>query len=672
MRRFTMSGLLVLCLLSSVALMLAQSRVQVDVPKVSPGTITIDGKADEGAWSTAATANVISNTGFNGWFNYYGRTVTEPDFPELSGKMLYTKDTLYVFIHIKDVVNDSSGLYFPGNEGGSQWSGDQLFVMISSRLGVPMGSHYDYNVYAAPDGPYGFLIMGNRVTLNDSASTNVPAEWQRFPGDTVRTFNASDYARFATVVDTATGQWDVEMAIYNPNIAPGANLGFNFGGSQGSRSYGMANNDAYAYWAWQPNVTDSPFATPAFVLADTNLPQDPGGYNLINSDAWALLNFVPSQGDFARQVVAVPRVSPDKITIDGKANEAEWKNAATANIISNTGFGGWFNYYGRTVTEPDYPELWGKMLWARDTIYAFIHIKDVVNDSSGLYFPGNEGGSHWSGDQLFVSVSSRLGLSKGSNYDFDVYTVPEGPYNFLVEGNRVTLNDSAATHIPEEWQRFPGDTVRTFSAAAISRYAVTLDTATGLWDVEMAIYNPNVAAQSKVGFDFGGSQGSRSYGTANNDAYAYWTWAPAVTDSPFATPSFVLADTNLPQDPGGYNLINADAWPLLRFDTTAVVTSIDIGRGNSGVPEAFTLAQNYPNPFNPSTTIKFALPRAAKVGLKVYNVLGQVVATLVNGNYAAGTFNVQWNASQLASGVYFYRLTADGNVIDTKKMMLVK
>jgi hypothetical protein len=86
---------------------------------------------------------------------------------------------------------------------------------------------------------------------------------------------------------------------------------------------------------------------------------------------------------------------------------------------------------------------------------------------------------------------------------------------------------------------------------------------------------------------------------------------------------------------------------------------------------AYALAQNYPNPFNPKTTIEFDLPHAGYVTLKVYNVLGEEVATLVASNHAAGTFNVSWDASDRPSGVYFYRLTA-GEYVQTKKAVLMK
>jgi hypothetical protein len=88
-------------------------------------------------------------------------------------------------------------------------------------------------------------------------------------------------------------------------------------------------------------------------------------------------------------------------------------------------------------------------------------------------------------------------------------------------------------------------------------------------------------------------------------------------------------------------------------------------------PVAFNLRQNYPNPFNPSTTISYSLPTNTIVTLRLYDLLGHEVKTLVNGQQTAGEHAVMVNGSSLASGVYFYRLQA-GNFTATKKMMLVK
>jgi hypothetical protein len=89
------------------------------------------------------------------------------------------------------------------------------------------------------------------------------------------------------------------------------------------------------------------------------------------------------------------------------------------------------------------------------------------------------------------------------------------------------------------------------------------------------------------------------------------------------------------------------------------------------VARAYELAQNYPNPFNPTTTIRYQIPTAETVSLKVYDVLGKEVATLVNGRQEAGNYAVPFNAAGLSSGMYFYRLQA-GSFVETRKMMLVK
>ncbi|MCU7494909.1 MAG: CHRD domain-containing protein [Ignavibacteria bacterium] len=88
-------------------------------------------------------------------------------------------------------------------------------------------------------------------------------------------------------------------------------------------------------------------------------------------------------------------------------------------------------------------------------------------------------------------------------------------------------------------------------------------------------------------------------------------------------------------------------------------------------PESFDLGQNYPNPFNPTTTIRFSIPSAGNVSLHIYNVIGQKVATLVDGQLRAGQYEVSFDGSRIASGVYFYRISFQNNIV-TKKMMLVK
>jgi hypothetical protein len=119
------------------------------------------------------------------------------------------------------------------------------------------------------------------------------------------------------------------------------------------------------------------------------------------------------------------------------------------------------------------------------------------------------------------------------------------------------------------------------------------------------------------------------------------------------------------------------SWKAQESLELAHIDSVLTGKITVGVqtapqpPQKFQLQQNYPNPFNPSTVINYTIAKAGKVTLKVYNLLGQEVATLVNGFQTANTYNVDFNASTLSSGVYFYELRSGSNVV-TKKMVLMK
>jgi predicted GH43/DUF377 family glycosyl hydrolase len=102
---------------------------------------------------------------------------------------------------------------------------------------------------------------------------------------------------------------------------------------------------------------------------------------------------------------------------------------------------------------------------------------------------------------------------------------------------------------------------------------------------------------------------------------------------------------------------------------TSPVTGIKFLKEN--LPNGYMLQQNYPNPFNPTTHIEFSIPNSEFVTLKIYNIMGQEVMTLVSKKLAAGTYSYKWNAANLASGVYLYKLKAEGYV-DIHKMILMK
>ncbi len=107
--------------------------------------------------------------------------------------------------------------------------------------------------------------------------------------------------------------------------------------------------------------------------------------------------------------------------------------------------------------------------------------------------------------------------------------------------------------------------------------------------------------------------------------------------------------------------------PLINF-------VIGIKQISSEIPENFSLSQNYPNPFNPVTKIKFTIPATGKnnyVKIAVYDVSGKLVSILADDNFAAGTYETEFNGKNLASGVYFYRMI-NGDFSEVRKMILIK
>jgi hypothetical protein len=123
--------------------------------------------------------------------------------------------------------------------------------------------------------------------------------------------------------------------------------------------------------------------------------------------------------------------------------------------------------------------------------------------------------------------------------------------------------------------------------------------------------------------------------------------------------------TDIDADPRNTNLpdIGAD-----EFDGERIT---DVSDENETFPTEYSLYQNYPNPFNPSTKIKYSVPQTSQVQIKVFDVLGNEIATIVKEEKPIGNYEVEFDARELSSGIYFYQLNA-GNFVETKKMLLIK
>jgi immune inhibitor A len=183
-----------------------------------------------------------------------------------------------------------------------------------------------------------------------------------------------------------------------------------------------------------------------------------------------------------------------------------------------------------------------------------------------------------------------------------------------------------------------------------AHYLVALEQADGLYDMERDVNNGDAADP------FPGATGNTAFTPTSTPPSNTYEHGPTT-----------IAVTNITVNG---STITVDLGP----DSSLALSTSDGDPAN--VPASFILAQNYPNPFNPETTIEFSVDRSCDVDLAVYNVCGQLVTTLFDGSVGVGTSAMTWDGSDghgntVASGVYFYRLTIDGNA-QTRKMLLIR
>ena len=240
----------------------------------------------------------------------------------------------------------------------------------------------------------------------------------------------------------------------------------------------------------------------------------------------------------------------------------------------------------------------------------------------------------------------------------DVFNTPNGGERFVAYASWATgdadghFNTGQATDqwliTPQIQSVQPGDSLK-FSLRYFSRFNDNLDVLISTRGDSIADFDTVVV---KLTFR----------GPGNN---AWQKYAYALTD-------FVPADSSIYIAFREHVASTSNAGDALFLDLVEVVSLVSNVAGSTTSPEKFELAQNYPNPFNPSTQIAFTLPQNATVFLRVYNLLGQQVATILNGApYAAGSHRVTFEAQNLSNGIYFYKIEV-GGFVDVKRMTLLR
>ena len=300
--------------------------------------------------------------------------------------------------------------------------------------------------------------------------------------------------------------------------------------------------------------------------------------------------------------------------------------------------------------------------------YIYLYYSSTSTAGLGKVYPVRYQNSSWESLPVQTGIISNNGSFKGS-----VTTDIDGDGNDEIVvgewwGGKVYVLKQVA------------DTLQSFEIADFSPYAVRLNGAgsgdfdnDGLPDIVFGsrYMADNTAKVPIFRLEYqGGDETLPSSYVASIIDSAYWSNNGDMD---------VISVGNIDGDPAdevlytqGYSRGNPTDAPMPIIVLDEQFTAVSVEKESDQLPDNFYLNQNYPNPFNPSTTIKFGINQASNIDLRIYDVLGREVAVLVNNEFmGAGSYNVKFEAKNLASGIYVYRLTA-GNFTSSKKMQLLK
>jgi Rax2 C-terminal beta propeller domain/Secretion system C-terminal sorting domain len=496
--------------------------------------------------------------------------------------------------------------------------------------------------------------------------------------------------KYVAVWDTVSKTWSALGAGVNANDIAVATDGTNFyfGGyfstAGGVNAFGVAKWNG-SVWSSLGGATNTVGGEVRTIALDGNKVYLGGSFNVAgslsanniaiwdkSSDTWSMLGTGATNGvdDDVDDIVAdtinhVIYVGGDFQNAGGNpANYiAKWDgtNWTTLGSGTNNGtdgevhalalfgtdlyVGGEFTHAGGNAA--NYVAKWSGTAWSAlgsgvdDNVYA------IAAGTSVIFFGGAFANAGGSSANNIASWNGSSWSALGTGVDAEVYALAANADTVYVGGAFSNAGGNPASHIAKwdgtNWSAFGG----------------------GLNDAVDALYR--YGSKIYVGGDFT----SAGLVTANHiAAYDMITHAWSSFGSGLNTTSEAIQVWGNDILVGGAFSVagNKPSYGFARYSTT--LTSVAENRLDK--PSTFVLMQNYPNPFNPSTTITYQIAATGHVTLKVYNLLGQEVATLVNGVMSAGSYTAHFNAARLASGIYFYRLATNDGFSSEKKMLLLK
>ncbi|MEJ2628714.1 MAG: sugar-binding protein, partial [bacterium] len=339
----------------------------------------------------------------------------------------------------------------------------------------------------------------------------------------------------------------------------------------------------------------------------------------------------------------------DVPVVDGNADDACWSRTDWQEI------GQTWMPYDAFVLSDDFTGRY-KCVWNKDSnrIYFLVEIKDDAL-VDGYQF-GN--GDYYKYDvlELFVDEDNSGGMhridqgSQNAENAFAYHMNVDFPGIDNATSELLAMDQFQGTQIKNYANHFPEFVLKQYSHKNIYEFSLKL------YSDDFDAANPE---ESRVALTENKYIGFSMAYCDNDDPDEY----PKTRDNFFGSVEVAHQDSN-------NHWINADHFGTMKLvDTTS--TNAIANRDKHSIVSDFKLAQNYPNPFNPATTIEYNLPEKSQVRIEVFDVTGSRVTILVNQNQNAGIHSVTWNASELPTGVYFYKISAD-HFTAVKKCMLIK
>lgn len=574
---------------------------------------------------------------------------------------------------------DSTGLYLPqaGSEAG--WNnamfvqGDNLwFGTNNTRVykSTNFGSTWTFGATTGTANSYSVAFNGNTG----------------FSGQTVAVKSTDGGATYATVTLPGSG------TCYSFNTIQGSNK---FWYNRSNIIYASTDNGAN-FAVQYTGTSGATFQAMDIIQSGSTI----RGWSVSNNGLIAMYNesvgpVVPT-GTWTEQTSGVTVALYSVSAVD---DDVAWTCGASGKVLRTTNKGmNWVNVSGNLSTTYS---MYNIFAWDANTCI----VTGVANSTTTGIFQTTNGGANWTtanthtgfGDFLYMSNASTayfVGDPISGNWDLLMSTnaglnwgtwatVPttntSGSYNNAawVQGSQFWFSSVGLSSLVYSSNMGANWTTQSVSLANITAVVFTSDTR-GLAGGSSA--SPGLLSTTNSGTSWTALTSPYPTSSISGIVGASTTWwvAQQGTGISKSTNDGTTFATDYTAPAGSFYHIaksrsGATIWgvrsngAISRFGQPIS----GISSFSSEVPSSYSLNQNYPNPFNPVTKINFALPKSGLVTLKVYDVLGKEVATLVNGFQTAGTYSYEFDGAKLTSGVYFYRIEANG-FTDTKKMLLIK